>query len=403
MLALPEVPCGPPAACESVFGPLDDGVDLIPMPRAPRPRREEAADPVDPSAVDADRLVGIERLKHGLAGFSAGPSPELLASLRQHGQPGRWNSSDPAELARPWRPYSELWLPGHETFRYYKGGHYTGETMDKKTRDYWARIANIYAPMLVGVSQIFIDDDAEREGTLDYTLIKDRPETTLDPLLKSTYWYSPETGYVSLWRDGLRPDENVPIDADGNLLCDPWSMAAANSSALGDGAARGYGVAAASESPAAIQRRRQALGPATVAVEELRGRFKGMLRDAANVAAPRMQPSQLVLTVLESQWLAHQEEDVTSETISAWLLEKNVELSVWPQPMWSALGVPFDHVAKARVSGFFLGCTDRWKHDAPGKAQTYRTVILDRDMQTQFSRATGGSGNLRLWERTVVA
>jgi hypothetical protein len=355
MLALPGVPCRPPSACESLLGPADD--DLIPMPRAPTQRPEAAARPV----VDSNQLVGVERLKHGLAGFSAGPSPELIDALRQQGQPGRWNSSDSPEQARPWRPYSELWLPGHETFKYFKDGHYTGEKMDRKTKDYWARIVNIYAPMLVGVPHIFLDDDAEREGTLDYSLIKDRPETTLDPLLKSTYWYTPETGYVSLWRDGLRPEENVPIDADGNLLCDPWRMSAANFSDLIDGAERGYGVAAPAESPAVIKRRRQALAPATVAVEELRGRYKGMLRDAANVAPPRMQPNMLLLMILESQWLAHQEKDVTSEAILAWLLEKNVELSLWPQHAWSALGVPFEHVAKARLSGFFLACTNRFR------------------------------------------
>lgn len=27
---------------------------------------------------------------------------------------------------------------------------------------------------------------------------------------------------MSLWRDGLFPHENVPIDEDGNPLCDPW-------------------------------------------------------------------------------------------------------------------------------------------------------------------------------------
>jgi len=354
MLALPDVPCSPPSACESLLGPAVD--DLIPIPREPKPRPEAAARPV----VESNQLVGVERLKHGLTGFSAGPSPELIDALRQQGQPGRWNSSDSAEQARPWRPYSELWLPGHETFRYFKDGNYTGEKMNRKTKDYWARIVNIYAPMLVGVPKIFLDDDAEREGTLDYSLIKDRPETTLDPLLKSTYWYTPETGYVSLWRDGLRPEENVPIDADGNLLCDPWRMSAANLSDLSDGSARGYGVAAPAESLAVIERRRQALAPATVAVEELRGRYKGMLRDAANVAPPRMQPNMLLLMILESKWLAHQEKDVTSEAILAWLLEKNVEFSLWPQHAWSALGVPFEHVAKARLSGFFLACTDRF-------------------------------------------
>jgi hypothetical protein len=82
----------------------------------------------------------------------------------------------------------------------------------------------------------------------------------------------------------------------------------------------------------------------------------------------------------------------------------------------------------------------RWKHDLPGPAQTYQTVNLDRDMDAEFARscartaisvsggsdlvhanararsaflfitpihvgahrATGGSGNLRFWERTVA-
>ena len=48
----------------------------------------------------------------------AGASQELLHELRREGRPGLWNSSDPLERSRPWRPYSELWMPGHETFKY---------------------------------------------------------------------------------------------------------------------------------------------------------------------------------------------------------------------------------------------------------------------------------------------
>jgi len=38
---------------------------------------------------------------------------------------------------------------------------------------------------------------------------------------------------------------------------------------------------------------------------------------------------------------------------------QNAELAMWTLPAWKSVGVSFDVVAKARVAGFFLGCTDR--------------------------------------------
>ena len=334
LFALPGVPCRPLSACESMFEhPSLVDKDLDDFPHLPI---HEVDQEVAPTTVDPANLVGIERLKHGLQGFCAGPSPELLEDLRRQGEPGPWNSSDPEELKRPWRPYSELWIPGHETFKYYKNGSYTGEKMDQKTKQHWARLANIYAPMMVGVPQLFIDDNAERVGTLDWSVIKDRPRTSLDPLLKSTYRYAPDTGYTSLWRDGLFPHENVPIDREGNPLCDPWEYEFRNTSRdslEGDaaGGSRGWGVRAEREGSAAIQRRRLALSPATVAVDMMRTKFKGMLRDAENVPAPRIHPSQLLLMILQSAWLESQEEEVTAEMVFEFLCNKNSELAMWPQ------------------------------------------------------------------------
>jgi hypothetical protein len=61
---------------------------------------------------DEGELVGLERFKHGLSGYSAGPTEEFLEELKRAGEDGRWNATDAEERARPWRPYSDLWMPG---------------------------------------------------------------------------------------------------------------------------------------------------------------------------------------------------------------------------------------------------------------------------------------------------
>jgi len=215
IFALPGVSCCPLPACESPLGgpATAEYKDLISFPRTPAPREDEVVTITNP-----EQMVGIERMKYGLAGYQTGPSPELLRDLKHNGEPGLWNSSDPEEQARTWRPFSELWLPGHETFKYYKDGKYTGELYDQKTREYWARIANIYAPNTVGLPQIFIDDKAERVGTLDWSVIKDRPATALDPLLKSTYWYTPDTGDLRVVVGALCLRECVRV-SNSRLSC----------------------------------------------------------------------------------------------------------------------------------------------------------------------------------------
>ena len=158
--ALPGVVCPAVSACEAALGMAgsDQEIDLVRFPREPTGmtfdvpvesalcwKRPAAAEDESVVVVDKDKLVGVDRLKHGLRGYSAGPSQaracvrmcipcsvcvfvctfdiagasqELLQELRREGRPGRWNSSDPLERSRPWRPCSELWMPGHETFKY---------------------------------------------------------------------------------------------------------------------------------------------------------------------------------------------------------------------------------------------------------------------------------------------
>ena len=158
--ALPGVVCPAVSACEAALGMAgsDQEIDLVRFPREPTGitfdvpvesalcwERPAAAEDESVVVVDKDKLVGVDRLKHGLRGYSAGPSQaracvrmcipcsvcvfvctfdiagasqELLQELRREGRPGRWNSSDPLERSRPWRPCSELWMPGHETFKY---------------------------------------------------------------------------------------------------------------------------------------------------------------------------------------------------------------------------------------------------------------------------------------------
>jgi hypothetical protein len=258
---------------------------------------------------------------------------------------------------------------------------------------------------------LLLTEGAERFGTLDYSLIKNRPNTTLDPLLKSTYWYTPGTGFVSLWRDGLLPHENVPIDGEGRPLCDPWEhnkrllAGAASQEGAGGGSGSGgggWGVGEVAERQSLIHRRRQALAPATVAVDMLKNKYRGMLHEGANVP-PRINPSALVLTILQSAWLEEQsdEGDVTADAIYDWLLAKNAQLSEWPLHAWSSIGVAFDVVAKAREKGFFLGCSDRWKREAD--TSTVRTTVIDRDTVTPIGRISGpNDGQIRYWERLVA-
>ena len=43
----------------------------------------------------------------------------------------------------------------------------------------------------------------------------------------------------------------------------------------------------------------------------------------------------------------------------ACVLLQNADLAMWTLPAWRSVGVDFDVISKARVAGFFLGCTDR--------------------------------------------
>ena len=168
-------------------------------------------------------------------------------------------------------------------------------------------------------------DQAEHEGTLDYCLLKHRPNTTLDPLLQSSHFYTPEDGYTSLWRDGLCPHENTPIDADGHALCDPWeydklrrngstpALAAVGWGCGGPGQEEGGDRCEGSgrggvgiDSAVVVQRRRLALQPATVAVDMVKSKFKGMLREVEGVKAPRIHPGGLLLMIIQSQWVESQ-------------------------------------------------------------------------------------------------
>lgn len=109
---------------------------------------------------------------------------------------------------RPVPKWMEFFCPGHETYKYYKDGHYTGEKCDAETAKRWCQIANIYAPHYVGVPRIFEEYDEDLEGTLDYVVTKDRPRTTIDESLKRTFWKPVNGEPESLWMDGLVEPED---------------------------------------------------------------------------------------------------------------------------------------------------------------------------------------------------
>ena len=109
---------------------------------------------------------------------------------------------------RPIPKWMEYFCPGHETYKYYKDGHYTGELYDGETAKRWAKISNIYAPHYVGVPRIFEEDDEDLEGTLDFVVTKDRPRTTIDETLKRTFWKPIDGEPESMWMDGLIEPED---------------------------------------------------------------------------------------------------------------------------------------------------------------------------------------------------
>lgn len=153
----------------------------------------------DPSPPPAREMAGVVRQDPD--GWEMYPEEHDFGSIPD-------DDSNDIIGQRPVPETINVFCPGHETYKYYKDGHYTGESYDAETAAKWAKITNIYAPHYVGVPRIFEERDEEMEGTLDYIIPKNRPMTTLDERMKRTFW-TPKGGEPeSLWMDGLVDPED---------------------------------------------------------------------------------------------------------------------------------------------------------------------------------------------------
>ncbi|EKX53314.1 hypothetical protein GUITHDRAFT_101019 [Guillardia theta CCMP2712] len=354
-----------------------------------RERYEASKKEFEDNYEEDHELYGVDRLKHGLRGFMPGPPKDLLEDLKKDGNDGPWNNPNDTSA---WKPLSELWFPGHETFKYYKNGRqeqcYTGEKMDKETSDKWAGISNFYAPYMLGTTSLFQEDDNTSTffGTLDWYLTKNRPETFHDETLKRTYWYRPSLGKRSLYRDGLLPHENLP-PYEKRFLDLPDTPAGDNI----------YSQAAAE-----FHSKHPSYGDVLAAVDRLRTDFKSMFKMKVTPSmSPYVQLDNLVMSIIQSKWMTKQATVLDADDVYKFLIQSNNNMAAWSPEMWKQIQVSDDQLSKAQRANFFLGLTDWWLEGETKVKGSSTIVDKPIDDLTDIGRISGGI-MMKVWQRERI-